>query len=214
MAVIQKGAYNTYYGSLAERNAFTSMRPGDYFVTTDENKKYTYNGTAWALTPNELTGSKTGKPVSETLTRGNYTDAYAALDVVSDSTSAPTVLAFENVGAAGETIAILGATMRIDTAAVPSGCSGYKLHLYNAAPTAIADNAAFNLPSADRAKYLGFITISTPSDLGDTLWSQDDGINKMVALAGNDLYGILQTIGAYTPTASIVNTITLAVAPV
>jgi hypothetical protein len=84
-----------------------------------------------------------------------------------------------------------------------------RLHLYTSAPTAIADNAAFNLPSADRASYVGSIDIGTPADLGDTLWAQNDDVRKQVILTGDSVYGILQTVAAYTPTANAAKTITL-----
>lgn len=152
--------------------------------------------------------------VSATQTRPNDTTAYAAGDVV--GTDAATNLIFSNVlPDNGAGFVILGARLRIDVAAIPSGMTGFRLHLYNAAPTAIADNAAYNLIAADRAKYLGFITISGVRDNGNTLWGQDDGLNITGKLAAGSatLYGVLETIAAYTPTASVVKTVTLNVAP-
>lgn len=162
-----------------------------------------------------LTGSTTGTSVSTAITRPNDTTAYTAGDVVGESPA--TNMTFANVlpNAAGAFV-ILGARIRIDVAAIPSGMAGFRLHLYNAAPTAIADNAVYNLPSADRAKYLGYITILTTRDIGDTVWVQDDNLNATGKLAAGSttLYGILETIGAYTPTASTVKTITLNIAAV
>lgn len=159
-----------------------------------------------------LAGSTTGIQASDTVTRPNDTTAYAALDVV--STAAGEILEFANLGGAGDMIAILGARLSAAVSAVPAGCSGYHLHLYNASPTAIADNAAYNLPAGDLAKYLGYITISTPIDLGANIFSEDDNLNFTAKLEGTSLYGILQTIGAYTPTANAVKTITLNIAGV
>ncbi len=156
----------------------------------------------------ELSGSNTGVQASDTITRMATADAYTAGDVVSTETGE--ILSFASLGAANEMICILGSRMRIDLdAAVTVGITGWRLHLYNASPTVIADNAAYNIPAADRAKYLGYITISTPVRFDDTQFSQDDGINFTCKLAGTGLFGILQTIGAYTPTASTVKTITL-----
>jgi hypothetical protein len=42
---------------------------------------------------------------------------------------------------------------------VPSGMGAFRLHLYSASPTAIADNAAFDLASGERATYMGFIDL-------------------------------------------------------
>jgi len=158
-----------------------------------------------------IQGSKTIS--SDTITRGDVTAPYLAGDVV--STVAGEVMEFPSVGSANAMIVILGSRLRIDLdAAVTAGITGYRLHLYNAAPTAIADNAPFNLPAADRAKYLGYINISTPIRLDDTQFAQDDNINYTCILAGTSLFGILQTIGAYTPTANAVKTIILNVASV
>lgn len=156
--------------------------------------------------------SETGLGVSDTITRPANTTAYTAGDVV--STGAGEILEFASLGAANDIITILGARLSIAVNAVPSGCTGFRLHLYNASPTAIADNAAYNLPAGDLAKYLGYVTISTPIDLGDNIFSQDDNLNITVKLAGTSLYGILQTIGAYTPSSGAVKTIYLNVAGV
>lgn len=168
-----------------------------------------FNGTAKM----QLSGSFTAKEASATITRGNDATPYNAGDVV--STLAGAVMEFANVGVANQIVAVLGTRMRVDLdAAVTAGITGYRLHLYNAAPTAIADNAAFNIPAADRAKYLGYVPISTPIRFDDTQWSQDDGINATFKLAGTSLFGILETLGAYTPTANAVKTIFLDVAGV
>jgi len=147
---------------------------------------------------------------SASTTRPNDTTPYTALDVVDGAS--PANLTFSNVGAvAGGHIFITGASIRIDVAAVPAGMSSFRVHLFDAAPTAIADNAAFNLIAADRAKYLGFIEIGTPLDLGDTLFGRTDNMNfkTKLATASTTLYGQLQTVGAFTPAAETVKTITL-----
>ena len=128
--------------------------------------------------------------------RPDDTTAYGAGDVVGE------VLEFENVlPKEGKTFIIVGAKLRIDLSVVPSGMSSFRLHLYNAAPTAVTDNAEWNLIEADRSKYAGYITLLTPVDFGDTLWSQE--IDTLLAgkmITGN-LYGILVTTGAFTPVA-------------
>jgi hypothetical protein len=142
-----------------------------------------------------------------TITRPNDTTGYTALDVV--STQAGAVLTFDNLGPANGVVLITAARIRLDVAAVPSGMGVMRLHLYTSAPAAIADNAAFNLPAGDRAKYIGSIDIGTPADLGDTLWAANDEVRKQVILTGDSVYGILQTVAAYTPTANAAKTITL-----
>jgi hypothetical protein len=157
----------------------------------------------------QLSGSK-GK-VSASFARPDNTTAYGAGDVV--GTDPATNLTFLDMGVAGEELIILGARVLVkkETAALslPPGCSKFKLHLYSAAPTALVDNVAFALPYVDGDKYVGCITFSTPIDKGDVLFSQDDGINMPVNLASPNLYGILETVGAYTPTAKVVKVIEL-----
>jgi hypothetical protein len=143
-------------------------------------------------------------------TRPDNATPYTALDVV--GTDAATNMEFTGIGSvAGGHVIITGISMRCDVNAVPSGMSSFRLHLYDAAPTAIADNTAYNLPSGDRDKYLGYIEVATPIDLGDTIFARTDNLNYKVKLAAasTTLYGLLQTVGAYTPTAQAVKTVKL-----
>lgn len=143
-------------------------------------------------------------------TRPDNTTAYTAFDVV--GTDAATNLIFTDAyGVPGSEILINRVTLRIDVNAVPSGMGAFRLHLYNSAPTAITDNSAYNLPSADRAKYLGWIDIDAPTDIGDTLYSDTKNVNFQAKLAdgSTNLYGILQTIAAFTPSALTAKTIEL-----
>jgi hypothetical protein len=162
-----------------------------------------------------VTSKSDANLISVSLTRPDNTDAYNASDVI--GTNPATNIIFNNVlDGYGSEFIIFGVRLRIDVASIPSGMTGFRLHLYNAAPTAIADNAAYNLPSGDRAKYLGYVTISTPIDLGATIWAQDDGVNftSKLAAGSNTLYGIIETIGAFTPSALSVKTISLIMAGV
>lgn len=169
----------------------------------------TYSG---KLVTAQLTGSLVKQ--SDTITRPANTTAYAAGDVVGESPAAN--LSFTSVQDAGNGFVVLGARIRIDVNAIPSGMTGFRLHLYDAAPTAIADNAAYNLPAADRGKYLGYITLSTIRDLGDTVFVEEDNLNFTGKLASGsaDLYGILETVGAFTPSSATVYTVTLNIAGV
>lgn len=150
-----------------------------------------------------------GAKSSASFTRPTGTTAYSAGDVVGP---AEAVLQFSNIANyAGRSIIISGATLEIDTNTVPTGMTSFKLHLYNAAPTAIAENAAFDLPEADRDKYIGNITISAPSDLGSTLWSQNDNLNFNAKLSdiSMSVYGMLTTDAAHTPVSACVYKVTL-----
>ena len=148
-----------------------------------------------------------GKQASDTITMAAGADAHDALDVI--STAAGEVLEFASLGVANDLICILGARIKYSANAVPSASTGYRLHLYNASPTAIADDVAFNVPSADLAKYIGYIPLSVLVDNGDTCISWDNNINFTAKLASTGLYGILQCISAETPAANAVFTILL-----
>lgn len=149
---------------------------------------------------------------SASFTRPDNTTAYDALDVV--STAAGTPLQFTVAPAGGAIVVINSLALEIDASALPSGIGAFRLHLYNELPSSIADGAAFNLPVADRAQYLGFIETPTPIDLGATLWSETEAmffpIRKEVALISETLFARLQTVNGYTPTALVVKKITVA----
>lgn len=151
-----------------------------------------------------------GYSAAVTLTRTNDTNAYTANDVVGAATGSTAALTFASMGASGKEIMITSVALEIDAAAVISGETSYRLYLYNITPpSALGDNAAWDLPSGDRASFLGYVDLGTPVDLGSTLYVEINGVNKQVKLAGTSLFGYLVTNGAYTPTASRVHVITL-----
>lgn len=140
--------------------------------------------------------SGNGKTAIATFTCG--TTAYAASDVSGGA------LTFANMlPAAGELI-ITSAALEIDATALISGETSYRLYLYNVTPpSALADSAAWDLTSGDRASFLGVLPLGTPVDLGSTLYVETNIINKQITLAGANLYAYLVSDGAYTPTARV-----------
>ena len=156
-----------------------------------------------------------GRTVSTAFERPDNADAYTALDVV--STAAGDALEFAPVSFfEGGYAVIMGARLRMDTAAVPAGMGAFRLHLYSDDPTAIADNAAYNLPAADRGIHIGWVDIPVPEDLGDTIKAQDDNQNVTCSLlpGSRTIYGILQTMDACTIPAETNIQVTLNVAEV
>ena len=142
-------------------------------------------------------------------TRQNNTTAYDAGDVVGALVAA---LEFKNIGPSdGGDVLITKAEFRIDVSSVPAGMSTFTLQLYSVTPpSALADAATWDLPSGDRASYLGSINLGTPVDLGATLYTKVTGINEQYVIpAGGALYAYLVTVGAYTPTAQAVYTVKL-----
>ena len=208
-----------YYGE-STYDTPDGLQVGDkaYFFNTEKN--VVWNGTTWIddmvntdafvsnTSPIEVTSGASKSSVTHT--RPNNTTAYAIGDVV--GTDPATNLSFSDVSTiAGGYVIITGVSLEIDVGSVPSGMSSFRLHLYDSAPTAITDNLAYNLPSADRSKYLGYIEIYAPSDLGDTLWVRVDNVNLLVKLANGSttLYSMLETRAAYTPSAQAVKKVTL-----
>lgn len=133
------------------------------------------------------------------ITRPANVTAYSANDVVGG------VLTLAAAGPAAGHVVITSADLRYDVSAIPSGMSSFRLYLYRSTPpSALADNAAWDLPSGDRASFIGYVDLGTIADLGSTLFVQVDGINKQVKLGAAEtaLYGYLVTTAGYTPAAN------------
>lgn len=166
------------------------------------------SGTEVEVTPSApLPVSSAGYSSSATFTRPNDTNAYAAGDVISNGS----VMNFAGIGAAGGRISIASAMLEIDVTSIPTGSGSFVLHLYSASPTAIADNAAYDLPSGDRTKYLGNLTLPIQTLFTSTCISRNTApfLDVSLAAASSSLYGILQASTAYTPIASAVYKVTL-----
>lgn len=149
-----------------------------------------------------------GIPVS--FARTADTTAYSANDVVGGATSMTAALEFKNMGPAGGShIRIINAELEIDSTAVISGQTSYRLYLYGSPPpSAFADNVAWDLGAADRPMFLGYVDLGTPVDLGSTLYVQSEP-SKDMKLTGSSVFGYLATNGAYTPASATVYVITL-----
>jgi hypothetical protein len=145
---------------------------------------------------------------SASFTRPANTNTYAAGDIVGATAAA---IEFSDLGRdAGSVIMITSASLRIDRNAVISGETSYRLHLYNVTPpSAAADEATWDLPSGDRASYLGYVDLGTPVDVGSTLYVETNLINKQLKLAGTSLFGYLVTVGTYQAASATVHKITL-----
>jgi hypothetical protein len=157
----------------------------------------------------------TATQASVAIARPANTTAYSAGDVIgvadsaTPSSAGSAILSFTLRGIASGQAMITGADLLLPLTSVPSGMTSFRLHLYDTSPTAILDNAAWDLPSGDRGYYLGYIDVGTPVDVGSTLFVQTDQINKQVTLKGGTLYGVLVTNGGFTPTSGAVYTVRL-----
>jgi hypothetical protein len=144
---------------------------------------------------------KTGMSVvSQEITRPADTTAYAANDVVGPTTTpAVGVLAdlFSGNGASGYITKVRLVTNQA------ANVTPYRIYFYNAAPTAIADNAASSVLYADDAKIIGYVDITNVSQEGSGsdaamgLWTGQ--LAAKAAAADNDLYYVIITKAAFTP---------------
>lgn len=135
-----------------------------------------------------------------TITRPSNTTAYTAGDVVGD-TGGSAIITLSGIGPSGGYVLLQSVSLVFSDTSVPSGMGAFRLHFYNASPTAIADNAAFDLVSGERSSYMGYVDLSAPLDFGSSLYTQVDYSGRMLKLASasTTLYAELETRGAYTP---------------
>jgi len=99
-------------------------------------------------------------------------------------------------------IRITATELRIGHTALVAAEGAYTLHLYTVTPpSAIADNAAWTLTSADVPSYVGSLAIGTPVDLTSGLYVRVGALSLDVAMASSSLFGYLINAGTMTPTA-------------
>ena len=151
---------------------------------------------------------------SVTFTRTADTTAYTAGDVIGiNNAGSPgsAIHTLTSAGPAGSSIVVLGASLLINATAIPSGMTSFRLHLYNASPTAILDNAAWDLPSGDQTAYLGYVDLGNIVDMGSTLYGEVTQVNKCIKLASSvtSVYAELVTNGGFTPASGTSFTIKL-----
>lgn len=155
--------------------------------------------------------------ISTGFTRPANTTAYAAGDVVCDSTSAPTILTFSDIGRYnGDSGLIIGAHM-VDS--VNQAVKGdFDLLLFDATITMDNDNAAFTPTDAEMLDCIGVIKFLASNaingDAAANLIYMAQLYNSIVYQCGSslpDLYGVLVARNAYTPASAEVFTIGLRV---
>lgn len=137
------------------------------------------------------------------ITRPANATAYAALDAVSNSSTAPTVLSFKDLGASGSGQAqgvVIGALLRTDQS---TNTARFKLHLYSSSVTAINDNDAYTSLYANNSTSIGSISFdacSTEGSGGTSAVSLNTTIRLPFTLpTGTYIYGLLETLDAFTP---------------
>lgn len=151
----------------------------------------------------KTTGASYASAVTHTRTAD--TTPYNAGDVIginNAGSAGAAAITFPNIGpAAGGEILLTAWSLGIDLAAVTSGMTSFRLHLYNVTPpSAYLDNAPWDLLTGDRAAYLGYLDLGTPVDVGGSLFVQTGDQRLQVTLLSGSVFGYLVTNGAYTPT--------------
>jgi hypothetical protein len=145
------------------------------------------------------TGS--GRSVRLSVTRPANQTPYTANDVVGATAAA---LTFASIGAANGHVFLTSIDLTHEVTALPAGMTSFRLHLYNATPpSALADNAAWDLSSGDLSNYLGYVDFGVIQDVGSNLYAQVDNVLKQTKCdASGNLYAYLVTSGGWTPGAN------------
>ena len=151
-------------------------------------------------------GAKTS--VSATNARPADANAYSAKDAIAEATSGATVWTFSNVArVAGGGGYIVKAQILTDQT---TNTETFRLHLFNAAPTALQDNAQCTAPLfANASSYIGTINFPACKTEGTGATaayanltpntSSGDVPMAFVTNADANLYGLLETPNGFTP---------------
>lgn len=135
-----------------------------------------------------------------TITRPSNTTLYTAGDVVGD-TGGSAIVTLSGAGPAGGYVLLQSLSLVFSDSVVPAGMAAFRVHFYSTSPTAIVDNAPFDLVSGDRSTYMGYVDLPTPQDFGSSLYTQTDYPGRLMKLATGStaLYAEIETRGGYTP---------------
>lgn len=155
-----------------------------------------------------------GSPVSPTNPFPTVGQSYSASATFTPAASSHTAPACNGAAAAiafgaisGGRLMITSAALEIDSATAEA--TAWRLYLYSVTPpSALTDTTTHDVPSGDRASFLGYVDLGTAVDLGSTQWVETNIINKQVKLAGTGLFGYLVNLTTLTP-AAVAHIVTL-----
>lgn len=158
-----------------------------------------------------LSGSNTRKWATDTITFGAGAGAHKAGEVMSTDTGE--ILEFDTGLATGASGIILSSLLTLNQAPFANQ-AGYTLHLFTAAPTIIADDAAWVLVAAELATYIGKLDISSMVTGTNASYALDIGHNLDFTLASGStkLYGQLVCKGTDTTVNGKIMTVNLGIA--
>jgi hypothetical protein len=134
----------------------------------------------------------------KTFNRPANTTPYVAARAIGSATTAIHEI---NLGVApGSLVQLDTVTLTMARGTLPSGMTTVDCHLFTAAPTAIADNGAFNLSTGDRTAYAGLITLDPVALIGGSFcYSRSKYQGLQVKLLTSSVFVVPITAGAYTP---------------
>lgn len=152
--------------------------------------------------------------ISTEFTRPADTSAYGVSDVVSNSTTAASLLTFENaVLSMGGSAYLIKASLFTDQATC---VAEMRLHLFSPTVTAVSDNEPFPLLYANKLKHLGYVDFAALAQEGvgstaaQSFWSGYP-ILYICDSTTTNMYGILETKTAFTPASEQKFTIVLGI---
>lgn len=153
---------------------------------------------------NFLFGKNVATAIAE-LVRPADTTAYAANDVVSNNTSASTLLAFDVMREGGTSAYLVSARLTTNQKSITPRI---RVHVFNATSvTVAADNAAYKSVYADFSKRVAVfdlpaLTTAADTTNSDSSHASDHTLRIPVSAAPGDtkLYVLLETLDAFTPT--------------
>lgn len=129
----------------------------------------------------------------------------ASSHTAGDSVGGAVALDFSAI--TGSTIRIVSATLQINGATIET--TAWRLHLYSVTPpSATADDGAWDIPSGDRASYLGYVDFVQIVDMGSTLYIETTNIQKQLKLTGSGVFGYLVN-GTTLTTQAVAHIVTL-----
>lgn len=155
--------------------AVQTASPADAAGAGDYAMLQMKDGRLWVRALDGLQGSATFTPAAS---------SHAAGDVVGGAQD------FALGAPSGCVFMITDVVIMISSATAQA--TAWTLHLYSVTPpSALADDAAWDLPSGDRASYMGSISLGTAVDLGSTQYLKTGGVNFSCKLSGTSLFGYL-----------------------
>jgi hypothetical protein len=166
----------------------------------------TYEPVKVDSTGHMLVTNGTRTRITASKTRPADTNAYAVQDVINESTSAGTGWTFTSLGRINGNGGVID-RVHLVSSANPTTKLQAALYLFNAAPVADNDNAAFTPSDGELANLIGivqfpltFVGDATSGAGGNVVYSSGQiHVPYVCASDGTSLFGVLVALNAYTP---------------